>query len=180
LEDKARSDELEGGNFSSAQIPLRFRQITIQGPGKIGQQIIPHYVLSLHGSNITSEQRLAFGGNTFGVKSISKLSIEVLYKSSLQLKCNGYRYGPVCYQHATLNLSHHIVGSAPIQVDNNPPLYLTPFNTDVLRKSPVTPFIDQDEWRIVIFTNGYLGNDPNAPLKIHVDPSHFYPYLHSA
>jgi hypothetical protein len=59
-----------------------------------------------------------------------------------------------------------------------PPLYLDPLNTDVLRKQPIRPFIEQDEWRIVIFTEGYLNDDPHAPLQIQVDPSHFYPYSH--
>ena len=38
------------------------------------------------------------------------------------------------------------------------------------------PFIEQDEWRIVIFTEGYLEGDPMAALKINVEPSHFYAY----
>jgi len=29
----------------------------------------------------------------------------------------------------------------------------------------------------VVFTHGYLENDPNAPLKINVSPSNFYRYL---
>ncbi len=61
-------------------------------------------------------------------------------------------------------------------IGGNPPVYLNPLNTDVLRKRPIVPFIEQDEWRIVILTNGYLGDDPNAPLQLNVDPSNFYAY----
>jgi hypothetical protein len=38
------------------------------------------------------------------------------------------------------------------------------------------PFIAQDEWRIVVLTGGYLADDTDAPIKINVDTSNFYPY----
>jgi hypothetical protein len=92
------------------------------------------------------------------------------------LKCVGYRYGAVYYQYAALALSHHQIGSSAMSLGGAPPVYLNPLSTDVLRKQPVMPFIEQDEWRIVIFTEGYLEDDPTAPLRINVDPSHFYAY----
>lgn len=69
-----------------------------------------------------------------------------------------------------------MTGSGAIQLSNDPPLYLNPADTDVLRKLPIAPFIEQDEWRIVLFTDGYVDNDPNMPLRANVSPSNFYLY----
>jgi hypothetical protein len=132
----------------------------------------------MHGSSISQTQLTAFGEYTFGVRNIAKLSAEILYRASQTVPCVGYRYGAVYYQHATLALSHSQIGSSAMQVAEKPSVYLNPLNTSVLRKQPVVPFIEQDEWRIVILTTGYAGEDPMAPLKINVDPAHFYPYLH--
>jgi hypothetical protein len=112
-----------------------------------------------------------------GVRSLSKLSAEILFQASQQVPCTGYRYGAVYYQHCALKTSLYSVGGAEIKIGENPGLFLNPVDTDVLRKRPVEPFILQDEWRIVIFVRNYLNNDQSAPLKINVAPDHFYPYL---
>ncbi len=179
LEDKVRNDGLEGVNVGAASVPLRMTMggVTFQmeGPGAIGQEIRPHYLISLHGPSISTAQRSAFGGHTFGVRNLSRLSAEVLHQASKEIRSTGYRYGPVSYQFVPFGLSYFSNGS-PIGLGGNPPVSFGPLNTDVLRKRPVAPFIEQDEWRIVIFTDGYLLNDAHAPLRIVVDPSHFYPY----
>ena len=181
IEDQCRSDDCEGVKFAKVTIPLRVHvpngpNIEIRGPGSIGQEIVPHYILSLHGSSISKVQLDAFGPKTFGIRNVAKLSAEILYRASLTLDCSGYRYGPVSYRSATLALSQISVGASAIQLRSAPPLYLNPLATDVLVKRPVAPFIEQDEWRIVIFTRKYLSNDVNAPLKLEVEPVHFYPY----
>lgn len=178
LEDKVRNDELEGVN-AGASVPLRMKMggvaLQMEGPGAIGQEIRPHYLMSLHGPSISTAQRNAFGSHTFGVRRLSRLSAEVLCQASKQIRSTGYRFGQVSYQFVPLGLSYFANGS-PIGLGGNPPVSFGPLNTDVLRKRPVAPFIEQDEWRIVIFTDGYLLNDADAPLRIAVDPSHFYPY----
>ncbi len=181
LEDQVRNDTLEGANPGKTSIPLRIAmngapELTIQGPGHIGQLMIPHYLVSLHGSSIAPSERASFGGYTFGVRSLRRLSTEILYKCSRQIRCNGYRYGHIFYQYVAFALSLNSGGGA-IKLDGNPAHYLNPINTDVLRKRPIKPFIDQDEWRIVVFTEGHVGNDPALPLKINVAPTNFFPYL---
>jgi len=181
VDDRIRRDESEGVNESKITVPLRIHpengsSIEISGPGRIGQRIQPHYILSLHGSSISEGQLRSFGGCTFGIKNISKLSAEVLYRASLILNCAGYRFGPVSYRYATLALSHSHNGSSAICIGGAPPVYLNPWNTDVLTKQPIRPLTEQDEWRIVIFTDGYLKDNVDTPLQIKVDLSHFYAY----
>lgn len=182
IEDEARSDRAEGVNSGTAAVPLRLNPqggtpITVQGPGDIAQAIVPHYIASFHGSSIPETLRQEFGGVTFGIKSLARLSAEILYQASLQAKCTGYRYGKVYYQYSGLTVANAAIGGAAIQLGDNPPWFLNPLDTDVLRKSPVAPFIQQDEWRIVVFVQSYLGADVKEPLKINVSPEHFYPYL---
>jgi hypothetical protein len=177
------SARLEGVNTSKLTIPLRIQIpngpfIHIEGSGDVGQQIVPHYILSLHGTSISHEQLASFGECTLGIKSLSKLSAEILYQSSLLLKCHGYRFGQVFYQHAALAQSHTQIGAAAIKLGGAPPAYLNPLNTNVLRKKPIKPFIEQDEWRVVVFTEEYLNDNPHSPLQINVDPSYFYRYSH--
>jgi hypothetical protein len=180
VEDLARKDAGEGVNASMTTLPLRFASETgprlqICGEGHIGQQIVPHYILSMHGASISYEQLCSLGGCTFGIRSVTILCAEVLYRSSLVLPCHGYRYGPVHYQFTPLTQSRDSSGSA-MKISETPPTYLKSLNTDVLRKLPIKPFVEQDEWRIAIFTDGYIGSDPMLPLKINVDPHHFYAY----
>ena len=172
LEDKIRSDPSEGINSSRLALPLRFEVesgpfITIQGSGEVGQQIVPHYVLSLHGTSITSAQLASFGGYTFGIKCLSSLSAEILDRASSLLECDGCRFGQVSYKYPALAVSRSHVGAA-IGLSEFPPMYLNAWSTDVLRKQPTKPFIEQDEWRIVIFTKGYLNANPHVPLQINV------------
>lgn len=182
IEDEARSDRGEGVNSATTTVPLRLNPqggtpITVSGPGDIGQTIVPHYIASFHGSSLPETFRQEFGGVTFGIKSLARLSAEVLYQSSRQLKCTGYRCGKVYYQHPGLVVGNAVTGGAAIQLGDNPPWFLNPLGTDVLRKSPVEPFIQQDEWRIVVFVDSYLSSDVSKPLKINVSPEHFYEYL---
>lgn len=152
-------------------------QIQIVGNGKIGQAIVPHYIASFHGLNISPEQRTLFGGCTFGIRNFSRLAAAVLFECSKHLRCSGYRFGQVAYQWTSLAQCLQVPSSPAIQLAGNPPIYLNPINTDVLRKSPVQPFIDQDEWRIVVFTEGYVADDPNEPVRINVPRESLYPYL---
>lgn len=132
--------------------------------------------MSMHGTSITDKVREEFGGFTMGIKCLSDLSAEVLFQVSKQLPVASYRFGQVAYQRSVLAMSQNL-SSSPLVLDGNPSIAVKPINTDVLRKDPVEPFILQDEWRIAIFTKGYLNNDPNEPLNINVDPKHFYKYL---
>lgn len=180
IEHKVRKDLGEGINATRTEIPLRFKprrgpQISIQGTGTIGQAIVPHYIMSLHGAGISAEQQQIFGGFTFGLNCISRLSAEILYRVSKIIDVTGYRFGQISYQQTALVRSHSGPGAA-IGLGGAPPEYLRSINTDVLRKDPVSPFIEQDEWRIVVFTEDFYKDDPNAPLEIHVEPSHFYEY----
>lgn len=185
IEDIARKDLSEGVNSSKLGLPIivdvpNGPQLSFCGEGHIGQEIRSHYIVSLHGLSISKAQLNEFGGHTFGVRSIIDLSTEVLFEAAKQLRCIGYRYGQVSYQRTPLAL---ILGSCPgaaaVKLSDNPPIYLNPPSTDVLRKDPVLPFIEQDEWRIVIFTDGYLHDDPHEPLKIEVSPKIFFPYQNS-
>jgi hypothetical protein len=185
LEDTVRNDKLEGINAAAGGIPLKFNvqngpTVVLKGDGHVGQEIIPHYLACFHGPSIDFEEWARFGGNTLGIRSISKLAAEVLYQCSCQIACTGYRYGPVSYQHSCLGVLAGTIGSAPIQLSTSPPAVVSPITTDVLRKQPAEPFVKQDEWRIAIFTDGFLNGEPDRPLKIHVDPNHFYSYLLSA
>ena len=181
FEDMARNDGLEGVNSGTTKIPLSLPVnggpgVYIKGSGHIGQQIRPHYILSLHGTSISAEQRAGFGGCTFGVRNLSRLSAEVYLRAGSAAMCTGFRSGPVSYRYTSLTVSHSTIGSAAISFGGEVPLLLNPINTDVLVKHPVVPFIEQDEWRIVVFVDEYLNGDPSAPLRLQVDPSHFYEY----
>lgn len=182
LEDKIRSDQSEGTNSGATSLPLNIKMkngtpLHIKGGGQVGQLNWPHYLTSLHGSSITSEQRAEFGGHTFGVRSFSRLSAEVLFQTSRKIKSTGYTYGQVRYQYSAFAQSLHSRGGAAFKIGDNPSCYLNPVDNDVLRKRPIQPFIEQDEWRIVIFTEDYLDNDPMLPLKINVSAQHFYAYM---
>lgn len=181
IEDAARKDVSEGVNGTRTSFPLRFNAeggpaITLEGTGSVGCEIIPHYIFSMHGAGISEEIRNSFGNYTFGIKCILKLSAEILYQASKQITVTGYRYGQVSYQHTALTISQHS-NTAAINIGDEPPEYIKSINTDVLRKDPVEPFIRQDEWRIAIFSPDIVGNDPNMPLKINVDPDHFFEYI---
>ena len=148
IEDQTRADKSEGINGTQCSFPLHFKPpsaqaLSLEGNGTIGTEIIPHYIISMHGTSITDKVRQEFGGFTMGVSCLADLSAEILFQVSQQLPVTSYRFGQVAYQ----------------------------------RKDPVEPFILQDEWRIAIFTQGYLNNDPNEPLKINVDTKHFYEYI---
>lgn len=181
IEDEARRDRSEGFNGTKSNIPLRFEvenssTLTLQGPGSVGREIVPHYILSLHGASISDECRREFGGCTFGVKSIARLSAEILYLASKQIDAVGYRFGQVSYQYTALAMSHN-GGGAAIGLGGAPPIAVRSIDTDVLRKEPVEPFISQDEWRIVVFPREYIDNDPNKPLKLSVSPENFFHYI---
>lgn len=185
LEDKFRNDELEGVSSSKGSIPLRFKsengpEITFSGGGHIGQVIVTHYLACFHGASLSLDQWQDFGGHSFGVRNFSRLVAEILFRCSKIIGCTGYRYGSVSYQHSVLSHSAHTVGGAAIEISGNPPTYVNPLSTDVLRKQPKPPFILQDEWRVAIFTSGYVDDDPMAPLCINVDPANFYEYPLSA
>lgn len=181
IEDQARSDQTEGINGTKSSMPLQFKaakgnSVRIEGPGIIGCEIIPHYIMSLHGAAISDDCRHEFGGYTFGVKCIRRLSAEILYQASRQIDVHGYRYGQVAYQYTALSMSYDRRNVA-IGLGGNPEVGVKSLDTDVLRKEPVEPFIFQDEWRIVIFPLKYLDNDSMKPLKINVSPEHFFEYI---
>jgi len=181
IEDQARKDVSEGINGSTTLLPLHFQPnkgagVTIKGSGSIGCEIIDHYIVSLHGISISESVHKGFGGCTFGIKNLDRLSAEILYQVSKQYPVKGYRYGQVAYQHTALSLSLNPSTSA-MCLNGEPNEYVKSMNTDVLRKSPVLPFIEQDEWRIVIFLEGSKNLDPMRPIKINVDASNFYEYI---
>jgi hypothetical protein len=181
IEDEARVDKSEGVNVARCNFPLNFypetaQGISLQGNGGIGCEIVPHYIMSLHGTSISDQSRSEFGGRTMGIRCIADLSADILYQVSKQITVSGYRFGQVSYQYTSMCMSHHM-NTAAIKLSGNPHVAIKSINTDVLRKNPVEPFISQDEWRITILTVGYLNGDFNAPLKINVDPSHFYDYI---
>lgn len=180
-EDVTRQDHSEGVNGTSVLFPLRFapksaQAMTLQGPGSVGQEIILHYLLSMHGASISEATRQEFGGHTLGIRCIADLAADIVYQVSKQVPVNGYRYGQVAYQRTALSMSYEAYGSA-IKLSGKPSVYVKSINTDVLRKDPVEPFINQDEWRIAIFTNRYVCENHDEPLKINVDQAHFYPYI---
>ena len=178
IENDARIDNQEGINATSAHLPLEIHppggvRLRLEGPGRVGQEIIPHYLACFHSSSIQEEQRLAFGAHTMGVRNLFRLALAVVHECNRQIGVTAYRYGAVNYRHTALAQKHAMVGSSPIQVTGDSPVNLTPVGTDVLTKAPVPPFIGQDEWRIAVFTEGHHEQEP---LKINVDPGHFYPY----
>jgi hypothetical protein len=78
IEDEARKDDTEGVNGGKLTIPFRLQPengpaIEIRGSGQIAQKIVPHYILSMHGSSISEGQLRSFGECSFGIKNISKL-----------------------------------------------------------------------------------------------------------
>jgi hypothetical protein len=181
LEDKVRNDRHEGVNGARIEFPIKVMgengvksEIIGDGTGSLGQQIIPHYIASFHGVSISKEQHSSFGSYTFGVKSLTKLSAEILFKVSQIVDVTGYRYGPIAYQYTSLVRTQNTSGGIYKFDDKTT---LSAIKTDVLIKRPLEPFISQDEWRIVIFTKGLYKNDPAEPLRINVDTNHFYSYL---
>lgn len=181
IEDLARKDRSEGVNATKSLFPLRFKPesaqpLTLQGTGSVGREIVPHYIMSMHGASISDACRRQFGGSTLGVRCIARLSAEVLYQASKQLDVHSYRFGQVAYQYTALSMSHNMEGAA-IRLDGSPAVAIRSINTDVLRKEPVEPFIQQDEWRIAIFPSRYLDDDPGKPLKINVSPEQFFEYI---
>jgi len=181
IEDIARSDKSEGSNGAKTLLPLSFHpeggtKQTYYGDGIIGHKIPPHYIFSMHGTSVSGRVRKDLGEYTFGIKCISRLSAEILHEASKYLPVVGYRFGQVSYQYTALCRSLH-PRSAAVGLGGTLPESLQSIDTDVLRKEPVLPFIEQDEWRIVIFTNGYINNDFNEPLKLNINPNNFYEYL---
>lgn len=181
IENLARQDKSEGVNGTQVLFPLHFspdsaQGIRWEGEGSVGQEIIPHYIMSMHGTSIAESVRKGFGGFTLGINCIADLAAEIIYKTSQQLSVHSYRFGQVAYQRTALCQSYSAHGAA-IELTGNPSVYVKSVNTDVLRKDPVEPFISQDEWRIVIFPTNYLNDDWQEPLKINVDLKHFYPYI---
>jgi hypothetical protein len=112
------------------------------------------------------------------VRRYAKRTIETYIHWIKQYILFNHKQHPDPYQYTALTQSNQPQGAA-ISIGGEPNVYLKSINTDVLRKEPVQPFIEQDEWRIVVFTNGYYKNDPMEPLDIFVEPSHFYEYLPS-
>jgi len=172
-EDQVRNDATEGMSASRATVPLRFGEVEFARVGTVSRQTVPHYILSLHGACISKEQHSSFGGCSFGIRERWRLAMAIYYEVVKQIDCTGFRYGPVNYRHGLLGLMRNRVGE-PIQLPGD--LYLGPEDADFLTKPPIRPFIEQDEYRIAMFTDGYIDNDINAPLKINVPTSHFYPY----
>lgn len=181
IEDEARKDTSEGINGTATLLPLHFQpkngaRIEVYGPGSVGCEIIDHYIVSLHGSSISQSVHRGFGGCTFGIKNLDRLSAEILFQVSKQYPVKGYRYGQVAYQNTALSLSLH-PDTSSMCLNGEPNEYVRSINTDVLRKSPVLPFIEQDEWRIVVFIENSKNLDPMEPIKINVGKDNFYEYI---
>lgn len=176
VEDKDRRDASEGVNSAKTSFELNFGKLKICGDGNIGQSIVPHYIMSMHGTSISDVIRDGFGGCTVGVKNASTLVSQIMYAASKQVEVTGFRWGPVSYRYTSLMKSYDGAGAA-ISIEGVGGFYLKSVDTDVLRKDPIYPFIEQDEWRIVIFVKEYYNGDRAEPLKISVDPGHFYEYI---
>jgi hypothetical protein len=179
FEDKVRNDELESLSAGKHRFPLRLPSGPLQqieGDGHLAESLAPHYILSLHGTSIAEPIRQEFGGFTFGVTSIDLLARHVFSECSKRISCHQWNWNQVVYQHSALRISADEKG-APFQFANDPSRCLRIYNPHAFKKRPVYPFTEQDEWRIVIWTNGYLNEDPNAPFKVRVPPSLFYRYL---
>ncbi|WP_114103391.1 hypothetical protein [Thalassospira profundimaris] len=177
IEDITRRDDKEGINTTQTSLGLNISSpdsppVSIIGDGHIGCEIVPHYIMSMHGTAIKKQTRDEFGKYTLGIKNLFKLSIEVCHQVSQQIPVHAYRYGQVSYQHTALTVSDNSQGAAISTGE----LSIRSINTDALRKPPIEPFTLQDEWRIVIFTEGFLEDDPEKPIKINVSPEHFYDY----
>lgn len=183
LEDKARNDELESLSAAKHQFPLALHApsgsaLNLEGDGNIAEQLPPHYILSLHGSSIAEPIREEFGGFTFGVKNIDLLARHIFEECRKRIVCNRWEWDQIRYQHSAMRISDDDK-SAPIQFGYDPSRCLRIFHPNPFKKRPVPPFIHQDEWRIVIWTSGYIKDDPNEPLKVRVPPALFYSYLES-
>lgn len=127
-----------------------------------GVNLHPAYIISLHGVAIKDKTREDFWGYTFGVKSFRRLGYELAHKASKQVNVTGLELGQVSYQYSAYRIQ---TGS------------LSLINSSPFRKDPIEPFISQDEWRIVIHVKNYIDNNPNVPLKLEVDPNHFFRYI---
>ena len=177
-DDLSREDRFEGINVSGLFTEFNFEggmRIKCEHGGLLGTEHPTHYVMSLHGLNIKEEIRLGFGGNTLGIKSLVDLANDVLQQASKQINVSQCGYGQVSYQYLGLkrtraNTTGKIIG---YYVDGIPEA-LVQYNPNVMTKIPIEPFIGQDEWRIILQTDKPLNDDPMEPLKINVDPSHFY------
>jgi len=132
--------------------------------------------MSLHSTSISNDIREEFGGCTIGIKNPQLLVSQILYAASKQVEVTGYRWGPVSYRYTPLMKSYDGAGAA-ISIEGPHGFFLKAVDTDVLRKDPVYPFIDQDEWRIAVFVSEYCNGDHAEPLRINVDPNHFYEYI---
>ena len=190
IEDEARRDLKEGFTAGGCTVPLSLPtgpaggRFIVEGEGSVGQFLPPHYILSLHGSCISTDQRASFGGYTLGVKSVSRLAHDIAQQAGPVVGDQRVGFGPVFYRRTALSVTTRPIDGAAI-VFGDPRMHLTvwepdPSATDAtryFRKDPVWPFIEQDEWRIVLLTDRYVDDDPDAPLRLTVDPAHFYRYL---
>lgn len=186
IEDEARRDMGEGFSAGTTTVPLRLpftsddgqvHEMLLGGSGNAGQFLQPHYILSMHGSSITDTQREMFGGCTLGIRSPGQLAKELFESAEALVPVTEWVCAQVMYLRPAFTLTRIPLGGAPIQLGSN--TFLSTCGRNVLWKDPVLPFIEQDEWRIVIFVNHYLNDDPMEPLKLKVDAVNFYPYLKS-
>lgn len=176
LEDKVRNDALESLSAAGHKFPLLVSNLHLEGDGNLSEEFLPHYILSLHGTSIKDEVRRGFGGFTFGVKNIDLLARHIFEECRKQIACTQWEWAPIAYQYSALKISEDQTG-APIQVGHDPSRFLGVWRPSPFRKRPIPPFIYQDEWRIVLRTNGYINRDSSVPLKVRVPPSLFYEYL---
>ncbi len=184
LEDEVRRDTGEGFSAGTTSLPLRIpltsddgnvQEMLLSGSGKTGQFLKPHYIMSMHGSSISVVEREKFGGYTLGIRSPGQLSNELSEKAEAHVSVVEWVCAQVMYLRPALTLTRCPLGGAPIQLGSD--TFLSTCGRNALWKDPVSPFIEQDEWRLVIFVDHYLNGDPMAPLKLNVDASNFYRYL---
>jgi hypothetical protein len=184
LEDKVRNDELESASAGKHQFPLNLNPpsshaVHLTGNGHIAESPKPHYILSLHGTSIVEETRKGFGGFTFGIRNIDLLARHIFEECRKQITCNQWNWDQVRYQHSALRISEDGKGAA-IQFGDGQSRALRVFDVSPFRKRPIPPFTQQDEWRIVMWSEGYLKGDSKEPLIVRVPPSLFYRYLEAA
>ncbi len=85
IEDQTRADKSEGINGTQCSFPLHFKPpsaqaLSLEGNGTICTEIIPHYIISMHGTSIADKVRQEFGGFTMGVRCLPTLVRKFFFK----------------------------------------------------------------------------------------------------
>ncbi len=139
---------------------------------------LKQYIACFHGPAISDKQRENFGGCTFSIKNVNCLITEIYRECIKQVnpfidsstnQSRNPRFGKVFYQYVGINFTRNVEA---FQFSTG--IYLGYHLQDDFRKDPLPEFIDQDEYRFIVYVDNYISDDPEVPLKINVDPRNFY------